>query len=127
LGIIHENPHLPPNFSPPVLDRLVLDDHYALVMLFIRLRAVLFELCPDHLVARCETCGQTYTPEQLGTGMGNGCYLCRHCGADLRESLIAHARMCPNLTQQPLARLAAVTSPAVTSPRSLRRPHPLSA
>src|SRR2546429_4771924 len=69
-------------------------------MLFVRLRSLLFELCPDHPVAFCETCRRAYTPEQLGTEIGNGCYLCRQCGADLRESLVAHTRTCRNLAPQ---------------------------
>ena len=61
--------------------------------------------------------------EQLGTEIGDGCYLCRHCNTDLRESVIAHARTCPNLIpQKPLARMASVSSStkdlAVLRPRS---------
>ena len=74
------------------------DDDARAVLLFVRLRSLFFALCPDHPVVLCETCHRAYTPEQLGTGIGNGCYLCRDCGADLRESLITHARTCPNLT-----------------------------
>jgi hypothetical protein len=81
-----------------------------IVVLFVRLRSLLFALCPDHPVAVCETCRRTYTPEQLGTEIGSRCYLCRACGADLRESVVAHARTCPNLIpQKPLARMASVT------------------
>jgi hypothetical protein len=81
------------------------------VLLFLRLRSLLFELCRDHPVAVCETCRRAYTPEQLGTEIGNACYLCRHCGADLRASVATHARTCPNLTpQKPLALMASVTS-----------------
>ncbi len=99
------------NISQPVLDRVVLDDDdTCVVLLFVRLRSLLFELC-DHPVALCETCGRAYTPEQLGTEIGNGCYLCRQCGADLRGSLVAHARTCPNLApQKPLARMTSVNS-----------------
>jgi hypothetical protein len=94
---------------PSALDRLVLaDDDARVVMLFVRLRSLLFELCLDHPVALCKTCSRTYTPAELGTEIGNGCYLCRDCGADLRESVAAHARTCPNLTQKPLARMAPV-------------------
>ena len=79
--------------------------------MFVRLRSLLFELCPDHPVALCETCHRAYTPEQLGTEIGKGCYLCRQCGADLRESLVAHARICTNLVpQKPLARMTSVSS-----------------
>jgi hypothetical protein len=81
-----------------------------IVVLFVRLRSLLFALCPDHPVAVCETCRRTYTPEQLGTEIGARCYLCRDCGADLRESVVAHARTCPNfIPQKPLARMASVT------------------
>jgi len=102
------------------------DDDTRVVLLFVRLRALLFELCPDHPVALCATCRRTYTPEQLGTEIGDGCYLCRQCGADLRESLGAHARTCPNLIpQRPLARMASVTSstipPAVSERFATRR------
>jgi len=87
------------------------DDDTRVVLLFVRLRSLLFELCPDHPVALCATCRRTYTPEQLGTEIGDGCYLCRHCGTDLRESVVAHARTCPNLIpQKPPARMASVTS-----------------
>ena len=75
---------------------------------------MLFASCPDHPVALCEACRRTYTPEQLGTEIGDGCYLCRDCGADLRESVIAHARTCPNLIpQKPLARMASVAGPTI--------------
>ena len=85
------------------------------MLLFLRLRSLLFELCRDHPVAVCETCCRTYTPEELGTEIG-ACYLCRHCGADLRGSVAAHARTCPNLTpQKPLAPMASLTSPAIST------------
>lgn len=108
-----ESPIVHRNISPPLLDSLVVDDDDArVVLLFVRLRSLLFELC-DHPVALCETCRRAYTPEQLGTEIGNRCYLCQ-CGADLRESLIAHARTCPNLVpQKPLARMAAITSSTI--------------
>jgi hypothetical protein len=98
------------------------EDHDArIVLLFVRLRSLLFALCPDHPVAFCETCRRTYTPEQLGTEIGEGCYLCRHCNTDLRESVIAHARTCPNLfPQKPRARMASIsssTSPPAVSER----------
>ena len=77
--------------------------------MFVRLRSLLFELCPDHPVVLCETCRRAYTPEQLGTEVGNRCHLCRQCGADLTESLVAHARTCLNLApQKPLARMTPV-------------------
>jgi hypothetical protein len=102
------------------------DDDTRVVLLFVRLRSLLFELCPDHPVARCETCRRTYTPEQLGTEIGDDCHLCRDCGADLRESVVAHARTCPNLIlQKPLARMEAVTRstipPAVSERFAARR------
>jgi hypothetical protein len=91
------------------------------VVLFIRLRSLLFESCPDHPVALCGTCRRTYTPEQLGTKLGDGCYLCRDCGFDLRESVVAHARTCANLIpQKPLARMPAATSSPVSSAASER-------
>lgn len=92
-----------------------------IVMLFIRLRAVLFELCTDHPVALCETCRRAYTPEELGTGVGKGCYLCGQCGTDLRVSLTAHARTCPNLTpQKPLARMTSVNGSTIPPAASER-------
>src|SRR2546427_5951848 len=97
------------------LTGLCFEDHDArVVLVFIRLRSLLFALCPDHPVALCGMCQRTYTPEQLGTKIGDGCYRCRDCGGDLRESIVAHARTCPNLIpQKPLARVASVTSPAI--------------
>jgi hypothetical protein len=93
------------------------DDDARVVLLFIRLRSLLFALCPDHPVALCATCCRAYTPEQLGTDIGNRCYLCRDCGADLRESVVAHARTCANLIpQKPLARMASVTSTSSAIP-----------
>ena len=84
------------------------------MLVFVRLRSLLFALCPDHPVARCETCHRTYTPEEFGTEIGESSYLCRHCDTDLRESIVAHARTCANLIpQKPLARVASVTSPAI--------------
>ena len=90
------------------------DNDAHVVLVFIRLRSLLFALCPDHPVALCGTCHRTYTPEQLGTKIGDDCYLCRDCGGDLRESIVAHARTCANLVpQRPLARMASITSSAV--------------
>jgi hypothetical protein len=84
------------------------------VLLFIRLRSLLFAFCPDHPVARCETCRRTYTPEQLGTEIADSSYLCRDCGSDLRESIVAHARTCANLIpQKPLARMTSAVSSAI--------------
>jgi hypothetical protein len=92
------------------------DDDARTVLLFVRLRSLLFALCPDHPVALCETCGRTYTPEELGTEIGEGCYLCRHCHTDLRKSIVAHARTCRNLIpQKPLARMASVTNSIPTA------------
>src|SRR2546428_134659 len=89
--------------------------------MFVRLRSLLFELCPDHPVAFCETCRRAYTPEQLGTEIGNGCYLCRQCGADLRESLVAHTRTCRNLApQKPLARTTSVSGSTIPPAASAR-------
>jgi hypothetical protein len=102
------------------------DDDARIVLLFVRLRSLLFALCPDHPVALCETCGRSYTPEQLGTEIGDRSYLCRDCGADLRESVVAHARTCAKLIpQKPLARMASVTKsttpPAVSERFEARR------
>ena len=91
------------------------ENHDARIMLvFVRLRSLLFELCRDHPVASCDTCRRTYTPEELGIDIGDRCYLCRDCGADLRASVAAHARTCPNLIpQKPLARMVPVTGSAM--------------
>ena len=107
---------------PGLTDSCVEDDDARVVLVFIRLRSLLFALCPDHPVALCGTCHRTYTPEQLGTKIGDGCYLCGDCGGDLRESIVAHARTCPNLTpQRPLARMASdVTSSTTPSAASER-------
>jgi len=35
------------------------------VLLFVRLRALLFAVCRDHPVAFCESCRQAYKPEEL--------------------------------------------------------------
>ena len=126
-GVIHQDPTLHRSISLPGLTgSCFADDDTRVVLLFVRLRSLLFELCPDHPVALCETCRRTYTPEQLGTEIGDDCYLCRDCGADLRESVVAHARTCPNLIlQKPLARMAAVTRstipPAVSERFAARR------
>lgn len=91
------------------------------MLLFVRLRSLLFELCPDHPVALCETCRRAYTPEQLGTEIGNGCNLCRQCGADLIESLVAHTRTCRNLApQKPLARMTSVSGSTIPPAASER-------
>jgi len=102
------------------------DNDARIVLVFVRLRSLLFALCPDHPVALCGTCRRTYTPEQLGTELGDRCYLCRDCGADLREAVVAHSRTCPNLIpQKPLARMGSVTksktSPAVSERFEARR------
>jgi hypothetical protein len=108
---------------PPGLTGLRFEDNDArIVLVFVRLRSLLFALCPDHPVALCGTCRRTYTPEQLGTELGDRCYLCRDCGSDLRESVVAHARTCPNLIpQKPLARMAPVTRPTAVSERFAAR------
>jgi hypothetical protein len=101
------------------------NDDARIVLVFLRLRSLLFALCPDHPVAVCGACRRTYTPEQLGTEINDGCYLCRQCGADLRASVVAHARTCANLIpQKPLARMASVTTtvpPAVSERFATRR------
>jgi hypothetical protein len=103
------------------------DNDARIVLVFVRLRSLLFALCPDHPVAICGTCRRTYTPKQLGTEIGDRCYLCRDCGADLRASVVAHARTCANLMpQKPLARMASVTKstnhpPAVSERFEARR------
>jgi hypothetical protein len=98
------------------------DDDARIVLLFVRLRSLLFALCPDHPVAICETCRRTYTPEQLGTEIGDRCYLCRDCNTDLRESVVAHARTCPNLmTHKPLARMSTTIPTAVSERFAARR------
>ena len=97
------------------------DDDALVVLLFVRLRSLLFELCPDHPVALCGTCRRAYTPEQLGTEIGNGCHLCRQCGADLTESLVAHARTCRNLApQKPPARMPSISGPTILPAASER-------
>jgi hypothetical protein len=97
------------------------DNDARIVLLFVRLRSLLFALCPDHPVALCETCRRTYTPEQLGTNISDRCYLCRDCGSDLRESVVAHARTCPNLIpQKPLARMSSVTNSTIPTATSER-------
>jgi len=97
------------------------DDDARTVLVFVRLRSLLFALCPDHPVALCETCHRTYTPEELGTEIGESSYLCRHCNTDLRESIVAHARTCPNLIpQKPLARVASVTNSTIPTAVSER-------
>ena len=99
---------------PGLTGSCVEDDDARVVLVFIRLRSLLFALCPDHPVALCGACRRPYTPEQLGTDIGDRCYLCRDCGGDLRESIVAHARTCANLIlQKPLARMAPVTSSAI--------------
>src|SRR5262249_22749964 len=86
------------------------------MLLLVRLRALLFELCPDHEVAFCSTCNQGYKPEQLGTDLGAAFSRCQQCGADLRESLKSHARTCSRfLGPKPLARI---------DPSPPRRPFP---
>jgi hypothetical protein len=97
------------------------DEDARIVLLFVRLRSLLFALCPDHPVAVCDTCRRTYTPEQLGTEIGDRCYLCRDCGTDLRASVVAHARTCPNLIpQKPLARMASVNRSPIPPGASAR-------
>lgn len=84
------------------------------MLLFIRLRALAFELCRDHPVAFCETCQRGYTSEELGTDVGNGCYRCRHCGMDLRASLATHARTCRHLVMtKSLTRMPARSDAAI--------------
>ena len=97
------------------------DDDARVVLVFIRLRSLLFALCPDHPVASCGTCHRTYTPEQLGIDIGDRCHLCPDCGADLTESIVGHARTCANLIpQRPLSRMASVTSSAIPPEASER-------
>ena len=51
--------------SPDLTGLRFEDDDARTVLLFVRLRSLLFALCPDHPVALCETCHRTYTAEQL--------------------------------------------------------------
>src|SRR5438552_10459186 len=110
-GVIHQNHIFHRTISLPGLTGSSFEDDDAqVVLVFIRLRSLLFALCPDHPVALCGRCQRTYTPEQLGTKIGDHCSLCHDCGFDLRESVVAHARTCANLTlQRPLARMASET------------------
>jgi hypothetical protein len=106
--VVHRIHIRPQHFPRPVLDtpvRCRLQE--PAVLLFIRLRAVLSEVCSDHPVAVCAECGRAHHVEELGTDIGMAFYLCHGCGADLREALRTHAHTCPNLTpQKPLARVA---------------------
>jgi hypothetical protein len=107
--------------SPDLTGLRFEDDDARTVLLFVRLRSLLFALCPDHPVALCETCHRTYTAEQLGTELGDGCCLCRHCNTDLTKSVVAHARTCPNLMpKKPLARMVSVTNSTIPTTASER-------
>ena len=89
------------------------------MLLLVRLRPLLFEVCSDHVVAFCESCREGYGPEQLDTGLGKF-FLCKKCGAHLGESLKAHARTCPRfLAQKPLARIDRQGLPSSPRARSL--------
>ena len=80
------------------------------MLLLVRLRALLFELCPDHEVAFCSACNHGYKAEQLGADLGTAFSRCQRCGADLGESLKSHARTCSSfLGPKPLARIDPTT------------------
>src|SRR5262249_4374949 len=79
------------------------------VLLFVRLRALLFAVCRDHPVAFCDSCRQAYKPEELRTEICRGPYLCRQCGTDRRASLRDDGRRCPTLTpQKPAVRMTSL-------------------
>jgi hypothetical protein len=82
------------------------------MLVLVRLRPLLFEMCGDHAVAFCESCREGYRPEQLDTDLAKF-FICRRCGAHLGELLKAHARTCPRLlVQKPLARIDPLRSPS---------------
>lgn len=92
------------------------------MLLLVRLRSLLFEVCSDHSVAFCESCRESYRPEQLDTGLVKF-FLCRNCGAHLGESLKAHARTCSRfLAQKPPARIDPAASDEVSDRDTMQRP-----
>src|SRR5215470_8245129 len=63
-------------------------------------RAV-YVYCWDHAVAQCAGCAQSFRQEEFGADpFDSRAYGCRHCGADLTESIRAHLTACAMLPEQ---------------------------
>src|SRR5229473_2958415 len=126
-GVIHQNPHLPLNYFVARLDRLVLRG---------RRYARRVAVCPTQIGALRGVSGPSGgalrdVPPNVHARAARDRDRRRllslpPCGADLRESVLAHARTCPNLIPpKPLARMASVSSstipPAVSERFAARR------
>src|SRR5262249_55448628 len=58
----------------------------------------LYVYCWDHAVAQCAGCAQSFRQEEFGADPFDcRTYGCRHCGADLTESIRAHLVACAML------------------------------
>ena len=62
---------------------------------------LLYVYCWDHAVAECAGCAQSFRQEELGADpFASRAYGCRHCGADLTESIRAHLTACAMLPEE---------------------------
>src|SRR5262249_19205537 len=62
---------------------------------------LLYVYCWDHAVAQCAGCAQSFRQEEFGANpFDSRAYGCRHCGADLTESIRAHLTACAMLPEQ---------------------------
>jgi len=61
---------------------------------------LLYVYCWDHAVAQCAGCAQSFRQEEFGAHpFDSRAYGCRHCGADLTESIRAHLTACAMLPE----------------------------
>jgi hypothetical protein len=59
-------------------------------------RARLRQTCDSHAVALCLRCRRGYSVAELDAdGPQRGGWACPQCGADIGDSVEAHARLCP--------------------------------
>ena len=63
-------------------------------------RSLLLAYCADHLVARCARCLKSHGAASLAVDLRLRKYRCGSCGGDLTESVIGHAKNCPNLCRR---------------------------
>src|SRR5262245_15446492 len=62
---------------------------------------LLYVYCWDHAVAQCAGCAQSFRQEEFGADpFDSRVYGCRHCGADLIESIRAHLVACAMLPEE---------------------------
>ena len=62
---------------------------------------LLYVFCWNHAVAECAACAQSFRQKEFAADpFDSRAYGCRHCGADLTESIRAHLTACAMLPEE---------------------------